>query len=123
MKLLLLARLAYAGLVLAIFFLAVGPVPESSAPGSDKLNHFTAFYVLGLGAAIVFPRARLWLTAILLVIYGGAIEVVQGLPLVGRDADVMDWVTDGLGVAAALAPFALWPLRARAAGGKPDPRG
>lgn len=121
MKLLSLARLAYGGLTVAVFVLAVAPIHEPSAAGSDKLNHLAAFYTLGVGAAVVFPRLRLWLAGLLLVTYGGFIEVVQGLPFVGRDADVMDLLTDAVGVAAALAPFALWPLRQRFGGGRPSP--
>jgi hypothetical protein len=34
---------------------------------------------------------------------GGAIELVQPLPLFGRDGDVLDWLADLTGIAAAFA--------------------
>jgi hypothetical protein len=39
-------------------------------------------------------------------ITGASIEIIQALPFVHRDCDVVDWVADSLGVAAALAPLA-----------------
>ena len=37
-----------------------------------------------------------------LSIFGGGIELVQGLPFVGRDCDLYDWLADMSAVAVAL---------------------
>jgi VanZ family protein len=79
------------------------PTPEVS--NLDKAVHFTTFYVLELLALLAFPRARTLAPVVGLVLFGGAIEIVQGM--VGRDASVWDLVADGLGVLAGLLPFAM----------------
>lgn len=110
---------AYGAVVLAVFALAVAPVKDSAIPISDKLNHFAAFYVLGLFGGLAFPRCALWKLALALSAYGGAIEIIQGLPFVGRDCDALDWVTDCVAVACATLPLALSGLRRRGAADKP----
>ena len=39
--------------------------------------------------------------------FGALVEVLQGLPVIGRDMDWKDFVADAVGVAAAFAVFAL----------------
>ncbi len=66
----------------------------------DKAEHFTAFFgLMGIGLA-AFPRASLWVLGLSLSAAGAAVEVIQGTPWVGRDADVMDWVADTIGILA-----------------------
>ncbi len=102
------ARAAFLVAMAAIFFAAVAPPGEGpSLVPWDKANHFIAFYVLAITASAGFPRTKSLLIAAGLMAFGGAIEVVQGLPMVGRDADVGDWIADGLGVAAVVVPLAL----------------
>lgn len=73
-------------------------------PG-DKAGHFLSFYVLTLLFCLALPRTPRLAIAVLLLVGGGAIEVVQGF--VGRDADWKDWIADLMGVAAALLPMGL----------------
>lgn len=114
------ARVGYWCLVAVVFTLSViQPITPGGLEASDKVNHFAAFYVLELAAAVVFPRQPLWLSAILLVAFGGFIEVVQGLPIVGRDRSLLDWLTDAAAVACAAAPLALSGLRTTAGDDKP----
>lgn len=94
--------------------LAAALVPPEDHPpellGWDKANHALAFAVLaGLGA-LGFARARPLRLALLLVLFGGAIELLQATPLVHRDADLLDVVADAAGVLAAAWP-ALWLRR------------
>jgi VanZ family protein len=96
-----------------VFIIAVAPIPEGGPPGSDKVEHFLAFVVLTLGAGLAYPRTPLWLPAAMLIAYGGLIELVQGLPFVGRDCSLWDWLTDIAGVMAGVAVLALSRLRAR----------
>lgn len=77
----------------------------------DKAKHFIAFYVLaGLGAAAL-PGRSLWAPAIFLAAYGAAIEGLQALPVIGRDAEWADWLTDLIAVAACYGPLMLRPWR------------
>jgi hypothetical protein len=106
-------------LVAFVFVAAVAPIDEGGPPGSDKLEHFAAFVVLMLGAGWVWPGQRLWKAGVLLILYGGVIELVQGLPIVGRDCDLMDWLTDFAAVAAGAVVLTLSRLRARRGADKP----
>ena len=104
---------------LGVFVAAV--IPKEDHPpdlfGWDKANHFAAFYGLSILGAAAFPRLSLAILGAWLSGFGGAIELVQALPFVHRDCDVMDWLTDTAGVLAALCPL----LLARWRGGDPEP--
>ncbi|MCK5909075.1 MAG: VanZ family protein [Caulobacter sp.] len=64
----------------------------------DKAKHFIVFYGLTFLASIALPKSRSWKIGLVLLGFGIAIEILQGLPIVGRDADVFDIVADTLGV-------------------------
>ena len=85
-----------------LFSLAMAVVPVSpELPTNDKTRHIAAFMMLTLLARIGYwqsssLRLFLWLGA-----FGGMIELVQGLEIVSRDADPVDWLAD-LGATAVL---------------------
>ena len=92
---------------LAVFVAAVGftlyaaLVPGDDAQGLipwDKAKHFVVFYGLTFLATLALPRSRFWKIGIVLLGFGIAIEILQGLPIVGRDADLFDVVADGCGI-------------------------
>jgi VanZ family protein len=64
----------------------------------DKAKHFIVFYGLTFLASVALPRSRPWKVGGVLLVFGVAIEILQGLPIVGRDADVFDIVADTLGI-------------------------
>ena len=68
----------------------------------DKLLHFTAYFGLSLMATIA-TRAnwRAVSCALMLIILGGTLEIVQGM--VGRDCDIWDEVANTIGVVTGLA--------------------
>jgi VanZ family protein len=79
----------------------------------DKLAHFLAYFLLAafLGAALMltFPRRRaipLWVLVIGWA-YGVIDELLQ--PFIRREATLLDWVADALGVWAAV--LLLWILQ------------
>ena len=101
--------LSRAGFVAALLAGTITAVmPASDSPHVlpwDKAEHFAGFYILAALGAVAFPRLRaVWLAAGLVAL-GGAIEVVQGLPMVARDSDVKDWIADTVAVACALGPL------------------
>jgi VanZ family protein len=62
----------------------------------DKLLHFTAYFGLaGMAAWSLKSRRALILAVLGLIVFGGLLEIVQGLT--GRDADVLDEVANTLG--------------------------
>lgn len=107
-------RLARTGLAVA-FWLAMAavtivclaPARYEQLPVTiwDKAEHFVAFGGLAGLALLAWPRRHGGLMIGLLVLYGGLIEVVQGM--VGRDADWHDLLADTLGMLAAWGALAL----------------
>jgi VanZ family protein len=69
----------------------------------DKADHFSAFFVLTGLAMVAFARQPLWRIATAMAILGAAIELIQGLPFVGRDCDFWDWVAELCAIAAVYA--------------------
>ncbi|HEX6603339.1 MAG TPA: hypothetical protein VF027_00480 [Sphingomicrobium sp.] len=94
------------------FVMAVLPHPPQ-LPGapSDKVQHVIAFTTLGLLAAWAHPRASLLRLVLGLSLFGALIEVVQAIPSLHRDSDVVDWIADTLACAVALAAARWWRAR------------
>ena len=101
-------------IALTVAALTLSPMPANrmTSDGLDKVFHFLAF------AALIFPLiltdARRWFWAVpLVIVYGGAIELIQ--PSVGRSAEWLDWGADITGVlaGAALAEILHNRIRAR----------
>ncbi|MCC6789897.1 MAG: hypothetical protein IT547_18880 [Hyphomonadaceae bacterium] len=107
-------RLALAGALIFTLYAAFAPSPD--APDIllwDKAAHFAAFFTLAILAALSFPRAPLLVIGVALSVLGAAIEIIQGLPAVHRDRDVVDWLVDTAAVILALWPGPLRGARAR----------
>ncbi|HEY3779009.1 MAG TPA: hypothetical protein VGL35_13225 [Rhizomicrobium sp.] len=106
-----LLRLAQAAFWAALAFTFVSAIiPPHSSPKLfpwDKAEHFAAFYVLTVLSVAAFPRLGLLALAVALSAFGAGIELVQALPFVSRDCDILDWIADTFAVVAALAPLAL----------------
>ncbi len=97
------------------FVMAVLPDPPP-IPGDppDKLQHGAAFLVLAVLGIAAYPALRKRYLLLGLAAFGALIEVVQGLPFVGRDRDPVDWLVDvgaALIVLAAVAVWSLWKAR------------
>lgn len=97
-----------------IFALVMASLPQPPAlPGepSDKVTHLMAFLVLAGLAAFAYPRVRLLTIFLGLAILGGAIELVQAIPALGREPSWLDWAADVTATAAVL--LALGAIRSR----------
>lgn len=87
----------------------------------DKANHALAFLVLTALTGRGWPGLSRTVLVLVMLAAGVGIELIQGLPQVGRDADVWDVVADAAGIAAGLGLLA-WLRRIPFRGG-PPPRG
>ena len=89
----------------------IPPPPLALPQGSDKVEHFLAYFLLGGSAVQVFQRGRalLWV-AVGLVQMGVGIEIAQGALTETRMADPGDALANTVGVVAGLAT-ALTPWR------------
>ena len=95
---------------LAVLFAPASDVP-SAPQGVDKVVHLSLFLALALTAR--WAGIGRQVTAASLVLYAAVSEVLQGTDLVGRDAELLDWVADAAGV---LAGLLLWALSSRPRG-------
>lgn len=100
--------------MLFAFTLAVYPSPVHLLL-SDKWQHMMAFAVLATFASAAYSRLPLIALLIGLSIFGGLIEVVQALPAIHRDSDVLDWIADTFAVIVVLLIVQAWRLRPTAA--------
>lgn len=112
-------RLAFlAACVFAIIMASLPPPPLLGNP-PDKLLHAFAFAVLTLLARLAYPRARGWHILLGLGLLGAAIECIQAIPALGREASLTDWLADMLAVGFVLGVMA--PFQRRLAAGEPKP--
>lgn len=98
-----LLRLCFWGAALFAFVMAVLPQPpELPGEPSDKIQHALAFFTLAMLAACAYPRLHPLAIAALLCLFGGVIEIVQLIPALGRESDLIDWTVDTLAAGAGL---------------------
>ena len=107
------ARIAFVFCACFAFVMAAVPHPPA-IPGqpSDKIMHMLAFGTLGALAAYGFRRvsvARLFLG---LTAFGAIIEMVQAIPWLHRDSDIVDLLADMAAAIATLAAVRWFAARA-----------
>ncbi|WP_298746660.1 VanZ family protein [uncultured Brevundimonas sp.] len=104
----LLLRLVAAAVLAVLLALMIGPYQniESASRVWDKAAHFIAFGLILWSLGVLFRRLRRTWAAASAVAIGGAVEIVQ--QFTGRDPSWGDLLADILGVASALALWALW---------------
>jgi VanZ family protein len=68
----------------------------------DKAEHAIAFFGLTFWFGGLVRRGRYPVIAVLMLLFGGGIELAQGAMKWGRDEDIMDFVADSVGVSIAL---------------------
>ena len=98
-----LIRVLFVGALVFALVMAFLPHPPGVGDVSDKLQHSLAFVTLTILAAAGWPDARLTLIGERLSFVGALIEVVQSIPWLHRDCDIMDWVTDTVAIIVTLA--------------------
>lgn len=97
------------------FVMAVLPhPPEVPGQPNDKIQHIIAFATLAALGSFAYPKTALTKLLVGLSFFGAFIEVVQLVPVLHRDSDVLDWIADTAAVAAVLA-FVWWRRRSASA--------
>ncbi|MEG8039499.1 hypothetical protein QP166_09135 [Sphingomonas sp. LR60] len=74
--------------------MALTPHPVPIAEVGDKWQHMAAFGTLTLLSVFAFPTSSLLRIGERLSFLGAMIEVLQSIPALHRDCDIMDWVAD-----------------------------
>ena len=101
-------RFVFFGAVLFAVILASLPhPPEIPGQPSDKVQHIIAFAVLTLLAWLAYPATKRWRLFVNLSALGVLIEVVQAIPALHRDANLLDWLADCGAVAMTMGVIAL----------------
>lgn len=94
-------HIALVGLVLALIVSTTfSLIPSQEVPAGfawDKLNHWSAFFILTFLACHAYPQRLFWQIALALLAYGIGIEIAQYFTKY-RSADVMDVVADSIGI-------------------------
>lgn len=90
------------------FVVAIWPKPII-VPGApnDKIQHILAFLFLTALGSAAYPRNALKL-GLGLAGLGALIEIVQAIPALNRDAELLDWIADVAAVLAVLAAVFVW---------------
>ena len=96
--------------------MALLPNPPQVVPPdwSDKAQHMLAFGTLTVLSALAYPKARLYRIGERLSFLGAMIEVMQSIPALHRDCDIMDWVADTSVIVGVLVVIAIVRSRHRA---------
>ena len=82
--------------------------PQLPGEPNDKVQHIIAFATLaGLGS-FAYPVTSVGRVLGGLSLYGALIEVVQAIPALHRDSDVMDWIADTAAVLVVLMIVRWW---------------
>jgi VanZ family protein len=68
----------------------------------DKAEHALAFFGMSVWFGGLVRRTRYPLIALAMLLFGGGIEIAQGLMGLGRDADILDFVADAIGITVAM---------------------
>lgn len=106
----------WAAVILIFCLLPGSEFPKNEQPFADKLFHVLSFAVLtfllipALIRQYTFKILRFNAVAaslIFSVLFGGIIELLQHWGVKNRNADLMDWLFDGLGSFAGVALFFL----------------
>ena len=101
-------RTAFWVALLFSFAMAVIPQPPQLPGGpSDKLQHIGAFALLAALGFFAYPQVKRVRLGIGLSLFGALIELVQAIPALQRDSDVLDWIADTVSVAVVLLVLSL----------------
>jgi len=97
----------WTALIFAVTMALIPKPPTVLGEVGDKYQHMLAFATLVVLASAAYPRAGWLRIAERLSFLGALIEVLQSIPALHRDCDIMDWVADTGAILVALALVAL----------------
>jgi hypothetical protein len=109
-------RLAFWLALAVTLVMALLPNPPAMR-ATDKVQHMAAFAALTSLAALGFPGLRLRVIFVSMAALGLAIEVLQMIPMLQRNAQASDWLADCAATTATLLLCGAlrWLLRRRQA--------
>jgi VanZ family protein len=100
---LLLRTAFWIALIFAVTMALLPKPPAVMGDMGDKYQHMLAFACLTILASAGYPSARPLRIAERLSFVGALIEVLQSIPQLHRDCQIMDWVADTAAILVTLA--------------------
>jgi hypothetical protein len=98
-----LVRFLFWGSLIFTLTLAWLPKPPEALDGiGDKYQHVLAFGTLAVLACAAYPRTSLMRIGERLGFLGALIEIVQSVPALHRDCDLMDWIVEAIVIVSVL---------------------
>ena len=85
--------------------------PQLPGEPSDKVQHIVAFATLAALGSFAYPVTSPIRLLAGLSLFGALIEVVQAIPALHRDSDVVDWIADTAAVFVMLLLLRRWWAR------------
>lgn len=95
------SRLIFVAALASILYFAWSPA-SPDVMGNDKSQHMLAFVVLTVLFRLAFPARGCRGALVWMGLLGALIELVQAIPGLHRDCDILDWFADMGAVLAAL---------------------
>ena len=95
----------------ALFALVMALLPHPPRiPGEppDKIQHIIAFATLGLLGVWGYSRTAPLQLLVRLSLFGAAIELLQAIPALHRDSDIVDWIADTIACGLAIVALSWW---------------
>src|SRR6476646_9866824 len=105
--------LFWAAALFALVMALLPHPPEVPGEPSDKIQHIAAFATLAALGTFAYPRVRTLRLFAGLSLFGAAIEVLQAIPMLHRDSDIVDWLADTTACGLVLALLAIALRRRR----------
>lgn len=109
-------RLAFWGALIFALVMALLPHPPGDLEIGDKYQHMLAFATLTALAAMAYPRTPLLRIVERMALLGAMIELIQSIPALHRDCDILDWLADMAAVLVVIAAVGAWRRRTRHTG-------
>ena len=108
-----LMRIAFwAALAFAVTMALLPHPPNVVGHIEDKFQHMLAFGTLTILAVAGYPQTGLLRIGERLSFLGAMIELLQSIPRLHRDCDILDWVADTFVIAVVLLVVIAWRRRA-----------
>lgn len=101
------AKIAFWAALAFALVMALMPQPPVTIEVGDKWQHMAAFATLTILACAGWPGTDLLRIGERLSFLGAMIELVQSIPRLHRDCDIMDWLADTAVIAGVLIVAAL----------------
>ncbi len=95
-------RLFMLACLVTVLAALVPVMPTFPGRFGDKVQHAIAFFTLTALAVPAFPKLGASVVFLSMAAFGGLIELMQLLPILQRDADLVDWIVDCAAVACAI---------------------